>query len=60
LTSEENKKEAQRIREKIKGLNISEKKELTTNWNLEKAAKYAGYAGFDGNLSHCKGWKKQR
>jgi hypothetical protein len=60
LTSEENEKEAQRIREKIKVLNISEKKELTTDWNLEKAVKYSGYAGFDGKLSHCKGWKKRR
>ena len=44
MTSEENEKEAQRIREKIKVLNISEKKELTTDMKtyLMKSVKNGG------------------
>lgn len=61
MTSEENEKEAQRIREKIKGLSSHTKKTIPKkNSTIDFMLKYGGYANFDGNFTHCKGWKKRR
>ena len=60
MTSEENKKEAQRIQDKINGLSINTKKiKPKKKSSVDFMLKYKGYANFDGNFTHCKGWKRR-
>ena len=59
MTSEENEKEAQRIRDKINSLSTNTKKiKRKKISSAERMLKYKGYANFDGNFTHCDGWKK--
>ena len=59
MKSEENEKEAQRIREKLNAIPTNTKKTKRKKISsAERMLKYKGYANFDGNFTHCDGWKK--
>ena len=55
MNQEEREQEAERIRQKILSLENSEDEIVSHEEHDFPMSKYLGYAGFDGDFSHCKG-----
>lgn len=55
MNQEERKQEAERIRQKILSLGNSEDEIVSPEEHDFPMSKYLGYAGFDGDFSHCRG-----
>ncbi len=55
MNLEERELEAERIRQKVLSLGNSEDEIVSPEEHDFPMSKYLGYAGFDGDFSHCKG-----
>ena len=55
MNQEEREQEAERIRQKILSLGNSEDEIVSPEEHDFPMSKYLGYAGVDGDFSHCRG-----